>query len=136
LSSLLLFSACDEDNDDLDSNATVSEADVLGSWEVERYLDGSEDETSSFSDINLVFDTGGVFRMLRNAQPIADGNWQLRDRNSELYITIPALADENETLGEDLYELHDDWRIRFEEGGRMNLRDEDESFLLRKRNNQ
>jgi len=131
--------ACEEANDVLtdpagnDTPAEVSR--ITGEWSVFRYTDGNENETSSFRNITLQFDQNGEFHLKRSGQVIASGDWQLRDSNTELNIDVPVLAGENESLGEDLYELHDDWAVRLDDEGRMILSDEDEQFILIPQNN-
>lgn len=129
--SLLACEEADEVLTDPAGNDTPAEISrITGEWSVFRYTDGNENETSSFRNITLQFDPDGEFHLKRSGQLIASGDWQLRDSNTELNIDIPALAGENESLGEDLYELHDDWAVRLDGEGRMILTDEDEQFIL------
>ncbi len=124
-----------EDTDDVmngPDGTTVEASRIVGEWTVYRYTDGNDDETSFFRNIILQFDQDGDFFLKRGGQVIASGDWQLRDRNTELDINVPALAGENESLGEDIYEIHDDWDIRLDNEGRMILTEEDEQFILQR----
>ena len=108
---------------------------ILGNWTVYRYMDDNDNETSYFSNIIFQFTESGDFNLIRNSQVLASGDWQLRDNNRELDINVPALAGENDRLGEELYEIHDDWDISMDENGRIILRDDDEEFILQPQSN-
>lgn len=136
---LLLTASCQNgDNDpaqpgavnpDLSAGAVHS---VLGDWTVALFLDEDENETSSFHQIVFTFKEGGEFELVRNGNLLTSGSWSLRNNAQELDINVPLLAGENEIFGEDVYEIHDDWRIDFISEEELHLVEEDERFELRR----
>jgi hypothetical protein len=130
---IFTFAAC-EDNSATINDEVASVQTISGRWQVAKYIDDSDDETSSFNNIIFVIESNGNFIIERNATEIADGTWQLRNQNRELVINVPVLANENESLGEDLYEIHDDWNILVASENQLHLQDEDERFELKKAN--
>lgn len=128
--SLLACEEADVLQNEQNDGAPAGADDIVGTWTVFRYTDDGDNETSYFSNIAFKFDPDGAFQLLRGSQTIASGNWELRDNNTEIDINVPALAGENESLGEELYEIHDDWRQRLDEQGRLILTDDDEQFIL------
>lgn len=80
--------------------------------------------------IGLTFEPDGVFRMHRGANEIATGVWNLENNGTELNIQVPVFAGEDESLGEDLYEIHDDWMLLQVSSGEMHLKEADEHFEL------
>lgn len=132
----MAFISCDGDWIDLPVDPVgpggdpVSAGYVEGNWEVKRFVDEGEDETDSFDDIVLTFEPDGVFRMHQGADEIATGVWNLENNGTELNIQVPVFVGENESLGEDLYEIHDDWMLMQGSSGEMHLKEEDEHFEL------
>jgi len=123
--------AC-EDNMTTVSETVVTTSTVAGSWQVSKYIDDNDDETISFNNITFVIEPDGGFVVEKNGGEIATGTWQLKDRNTEIEFNVPAFANENESLGEDLYEIHDDWNIILASETQLHLQDEDERFELQK----
>ena len=113
-----------------EAEPVVEESALRGLWEVQLYQDGQENETSSFNGIAFEFGTNNEFFIFRNNSELLTGTWTLRDQGRELDITVPALANENEAFGEDLYEISDDWDITFSSETELHLVDEDERFEL------
>lgn len=108
-------------------------ASVPGSWKVERFEEGAQNETSSFNQIRFRFESDGTFLVLRSGTEIARGIWELSDRNRELIIDVPPFRNEElaaRTFGDDIYEIHDDWNVLEFSDNRMRIRDEDEEFIL------
>lgn len=105
------LSACDSDESgDVSSALEFDEfaERVAGDWEVISYTDGGEDEKNSFRGIKFRFTESGEVDIYRNGEIILNGSWWLEDRNTELNISFADLANENESFGEDLYEIYDD----------------------------
>ncbi|TRX58742.1 hypothetical protein FNH22_12765 [Fulvivirga sp. M361] len=127
----LVLGGCDDDSDPQPQNSLqVEESELLGLWRVQLYQDEQENETSSFSGITFEFATNNEFIIFRNNSELLTGTWTLRDQGRELDITVPSLADENESFGEDLYEVSDDWDITFFSETALHLVDEGERFEL------
>ena len=125
----LVLGGCDDDSDPQPQNSLrVEESELLGLWRVQLYQDGQENETSSFNGITFEFATNNEFIIFRNNSELLTGTWTLRDQGRELDISVPALVDENETFGEDLYEVSDDWDITFFSETALHLLDESERF--------
>lgn len=134
--SMLACKEADILQDAQNNNNTPAEVNaIVGTWSVYRYTDDGDNETSYFRNIFFKFEQDGTFHLIRSNQTIASGDWKLRDNDTEIDINVPALAGENESLGEELYEIHDDWRQRLDEEGRLVLTDEDEQFILIPQNN-
>ena len=103
---------------------------VEGNWVVRQFVDEEEDETTSFNGIVLAFEPDGAFKMLRSSDLIATGTWNLENNGRELNIETPAFENEDESLGEDLYEIHDSWQLSEISDDEMHLIGEDEFFVL------
>lgn len=93
-------------------------------------MDGNDNETSSFNGVILHFYKDNTLRIDRNGSLLVEGTWHLRDQGRELDIVVPALANENELFGEDLYEIYDDWNIQEATNQTLHLVDDDEKFEL------
>ncbi|MBK8492746.1 MAG: hypothetical protein IPL49_18135 [Saprospirales bacterium] len=126
-----VWMSCDDLLDiSIDPVESVAPDFVEGEWTVKKFKDGLENETSSFAGIVLVFNPNGIFEMRQGADLIADGSWGLTDGDQRLDIRVPAFANEDESLGEDLYEVADDWRLHRISDDEMHLKGGNESFEL------
>ena len=132
------FFSCGEDGFPLIRSTTIPGDDpalsgsgnVEGNWVVRQFVDEGEDETASFSGIVLAFEPDGVFKMRRNSNLAATGNWNLENNGRELNIVVPVFENQNESLGEDLYEIHDSWQLSDISDDEIHLVEEDEFFVL------
>lgn len=113
-----------------DDPALSGSGNVEGNWVVRQFVDEGEDEAASFSGIVLAFEPDGVFKMRRNSDLVATGSWNLENNGRELNIVVPVFENENESLGEDLYEIHDSWQLSEISDDEMHLAEEDEFFVL------
>lgn len=130
---LVALVACNDDDESIAPVSPIAVQDpgiLIGEWQIDRYSDEGRNETQYFNGITIVLQEGGQLLLKRNGNTIAEGTWQLRDGNTELDFNIPALANENKSLGEELYELHDDWDITSATTTALKLQDDDEVFEL------
>ncbi|MFZ9719186.1 MAG: hypothetical protein ACO3BD_07500 [Chitinophagaceae bacterium] len=106
-----------------------------GSWRVEQFIEGSIDETRSFTSVRFRFEANGVFNVLLNNTLIATGSWAFKHNGSHIYIDVPAFANEQRAIqqfGEDVYEIHDDWKVISFTTNRLHIKSDEESFMLMK----
>lgn len=131
LLSLFFFISCDVTQNEMRTSADP--AAVPGDWKVERFMDGSENETSSFNRFRFRFEPNGTFLFLENGNELARGTWTLFDGNRKLDIDVPPFRNEEEAearFGEDVYEIHDDWNVLEFSSNRMRLNSDGEEFIL------
>lgn len=129
--SFLLFMSCDVAQNEMRTSADP--AAVPGDWKVERFMDGAENETSSFNRFRFRFEPNGTFLFLENGNELARGTWKLMDGNRKLDIDVPPFRNEEEAearFGEDVYEIHDDWNVLEFSSNRMRLKSDGEEFIL------
>lgn len=128
--SVLLISCTQSQND----MRVPANPDILtGKWKIERFQEGLVNETSSFSGILFQFENSGNFNVLKNQNLLTQGSWRLANNNLELIIDVPDFRNEEQAenrFGEDIYEIHDDWKIIEFSANKIRLKDGVEVFTL------
>jgi hypothetical protein len=129
--SFFLFVSCDVTRNEMRTSADP--AALPGDWKVDRFQEGTVNETSSFNRFRFRFEANGTFLFLENGNELARGTWKLMDGNRKLDIDVPLFRNEEEAaarFGDDVYEIHDDWNILEFSSNRMRLNSDGEEFIL------
>jgi len=124
---MVLLRVCEDSVDDEDVVAIRNFA-LDGPWKIALYMDGDDDDTALYADMDFHFSTMSQITVFVNQDPIANGLWRvLRDTEEGLKFYI------NFDTGDDLAALTQDWKVVSVTATRielMHVNDDDSSDTL------
>ncbi|TAH21189.1 MAG: hypothetical protein EAZ08_04095 [Cytophagales bacterium] len=66
----------------------ISDSDILGRWQIDKYIEGGIDESAEFADVTVDFGKENKVIIFKNNSKIYEGSWRIRLNKSELAINI------------------------------------------------
>jgi hypothetical protein len=102
--------SCDNDDDSTNSPAAVENNVKTGTWKITRFEDSGNNETSSFSGYNFVFDANGTLTASSGINLFV-GTWSVTDDNSNDDSSDDMHFNINFSVNNSFEELNEDWHF-------------------------